>query len=72
MAEFRFIRHTNNMVRDWGRTYLMWEKLILAAVATCCFYLFLQLGGNTPESNLFGGNLTKTPSFIFNLPLFSR
>ncbi len=50
----------------------MWEKLILAAVATVCFYLFLHLGGNTPQSKLFGRNLTKAPSFIFNIPILSR
>ncbi len=51
---------------------MMWERLILAAVATFCFYLFLHLGDNTPQSNLFGRNLTKAPNFIFNIPILSR
>ncbi len=50
----------------------MWERLILAAVATFCFYLFLHLGGNAPQSNLIGRNSTKAPNFIFNIPIFSR
>ena len=66
------MRDTSGIESDWGEYIMIWERLILAAVATFCFYLFLQLGDNTPQSNLFGRNLTKAPNFIFNIPILSR
>lgn len=50
----------------------MWERLILAAAVTFCFYLFLHLGTNKPQSNLFGRNLIKAPNLMFNIPILSR
>ena len=51
---------------------MMWERLILAGVATFCIYLFLNLGNKPTQPNFIGQNLIKTPPIIFNLPLFYR
>ena len=48
----------------------MWERLLLAVIATLCFYLFLNFGTSSPQSSIFGKNITKAPSFIFNIPIF--
>ncbi len=48
----------------------MLERIILAAIATLCIYLFLQLGTKPTQPTFFGGSFTKTPNFIYNFPLF--
>lgn len=50
----------------------MWERLILAGIATFCIYLFLHLGNNSKQPGFIGQSFTHTPHFIFNIPLFSR
>ena len=51
---------------------MMWERLVLASVATLCIYLFLNLGNKPTQPNFIGQSLIKTPHVIFNIPLFSR
>ena len=51
---------------------MMWERLVLAGVATFCIYLFLNLSSKPTQPNVVGQNLISTPHVIFNLPLFSR
>ena len=50
----------------------MWERLLLAAIATLCFYLYLNLGSSNPQPSFFGKSLTKAPNFIFNIPILNR
>jgi hypothetical protein len=50
----------------------MLERIILAAIATLCIYLFLQLGTKQPQPTFLGGSLTKTTNFLYSLPVFSR
>ena len=50
----------------------MLERIILAAIATLCIYLFLQLGSKQPQSSFLGGSLTKTSNFLYHFPAFSR
>lgn len=51
----------------------MIERLVLAVVATLCFYLFFsQVGDNLSQSSFLGKGLSKTPNLIFNIPVFSR
>ena len=50
----------------------MWERLILAGIATFCIYLFLHLGNNSKQPSFIGQSFTQAPHFIFNIPLFSR
>ncbi|MGK7951511.1 MAG: hypothetical protein AB4368_22680 [Xenococcaceae cyanobacterium] len=42
----------------------MLERLLLAAIATFCFYLFCQVGNSPSPSPFFGENLVKTPTFF--------
>lgn len=48
----------------------MLERIILAAIATFCIYLFLQLGTKQSQPAFFGESLTRAPDFIHNFPLF--
>ena len=50
----------------------MWERLLLAAIATLCFYLFLNFGTGNSQPSLFGKTITRAPSLIFNIPIFNR
>jgi hypothetical protein len=50
----------------------MIERFLLAAIATLCFYLFLQLGNNTTKPSFLGNGLTQIPNFIYSIPMFSR
>jgi hypothetical protein len=67
-----FMRHTSRHVRENRGTFMMWERLVLAGIATFCIYLFLHLGNNSTQPKLIGQSLIKPPHFIFNLPLLSR
>jgi hypothetical protein len=56
-----------------GEKRFMIERLVLAVVATLCFYLFFsQVGDNLSQSSFLGKGLSKTPNLIFNIPVFSR
>ena len=51
---------------------MLWERLVLAVVATFCIYLFLNLGNNSKQPSFIGQSLTEGSHFIFNIPFFSR
>jgi hypothetical protein len=56
-----------------GEKLSMIERLLLATVATLCFYFFfLQLGDNLSQPNFFGKGLSRTSNLMFNIPAFSR
>lgn len=50
----------------------MLERIILAAIATLCIYLFLHLGAKQSQSSFVGGSLAKSGSFLSNFSAFSR
>lgn len=50
----------------------MLERIILAAIATFCIYLFLNTGTKPSKPVIWGGEFSKIPNFIYSIPLFSR
>ena len=49
----------------------MLERLLLAAVATFCLYLFSHLGSDSLPSRFFGENLVKTPTLFLKTLVLS-
>lgn len=50
----------------------MLERIVLAAIATVCVYLFLNLGENPSQPALVGNRLTQTQNLFNNIPFFSK
>lgn len=50
----------------------MWERIILAGIATFCLYLFLNLGSNSTQTGFLRQSLLKTTHLILEIPLSPR
>jgi len=50
----------------------MWERIILAGIATFCIYLFLNLGNNSSQTGFLRQNLLETTHLALDIPLSSR
>lgn len=50
----------------------MLERLLLAVIATFCFYLFCQVGSTSSPSRFFGENLVETPKLLLKTLVISN
>ena len=49
----------------------MLERIMLAAIITCCIYLFLNLGGKSSNSPSFDANKDIVPAFLHRVAFFN-
>ena len=50
----------------------MWERIILAGVATFCIYLFLNAGSKSTQTGFVGQDLLSTTYLVFEIPLTAQ
>ncbi len=65
------IRHTRREV-DRGLGFrVMWERIILAGIATFCIYLFLNVGNNSKQTGFLKQSFLRTTHLVLEIPLSS-